>query len=415
MDEAGYTRKAAGWGRRIRAAFSGFSLFLSPFLVGTILLWWNEGNHVATGDAIAEARSRVESLPSVLRLDSSFEGRLAHAVGDSTTEDVLADNVFGVSAVAVKLKRTAEYYQWTEQARTETQRKPDGGEKRITTYTYHEKWVPEPVDSSKFHFPGKARNTVLLRVQDEEQIADRVFLGMYALPLFLKKSMSGEAPVAVALTEEARAGLAERMERGLMELREATKSEGRPSGSGRSESGTERIHVAEDVLYLGESPAAPRIGDVRITFAQVKPARISVIAVIAGDTFEPFMASNGKPFHQLSMGDASVDEMLADAKAKSRARLWLLRGIGAALVVFAIKGILRPFAIFADVIPSFGGFAAAGAGMTGRMLGLAWSLAVVAVAWFRFRPLAGIVLFVLSIAFSVALVSIRRGGTKPTN
>jgi hypothetical protein len=52
------------------------------------------------------------------------------------------------------------------------------------------------------------------------------------------------------------------------------------------------LHIQSDTVYLGRNPSNPAIGDVRVTFVHVPPKDISVIAVVKGDTFDQFTASN---------------------------------------------------------------------------------------------------------------------------
>ncbi len=49
--------------------------------------------------------------------------------------------------------------------------------------------------------------------------------------------------------------------------------------------------------------------------------------------------------------------------------------------------VFRILSVIADVIPILGTIVGAGTGFVAFVLGLAWSLVVIAVAWVRFRPL----------------------------
>ena len=65
----------------------------------------------------------------------------------------------------------------------------------------------------------------------------------------------------------------------------------------------------------------------------------------------------------------------------------ILRVIGILCVIFGLRLIFRPLSVIADVIPILGTIVEAGAGIVAMILGLAWSMCVIAVAWVRFRPL----------------------------
>ncbi|MCL2458492.1 MAG: TMEM43 family protein, partial [Desulfobulbus sp.] len=133
----------------------------------------------------------------------------------------------------------------------------------------------------------------------------------------------------------------------------------------------------------------PQIGDVRITFKETKPGVVSILAKINGNTFEQYRASNGETVDMLSMGTHSPENMYGDAQAANTTKTWILRLVGLLLVVFGLKMIAAPLEILASFIPLLGSIVGAGTGIVSALLGLAWSLVIVSLAWLRFRPLAG--------------------------
>ncbi|MBQ7585817.1 MAG: hypothetical protein IJU40_06180, partial [Desulfovibrionaceae bacterium] len=54
--------------------------------------------------------------------------------------------------------------------------------------------------------------------------------------------------------------------------------------------------------------------------------------------------------------------------------------------------VLAPFKVIASVIPLLGSLVGAGTGLASFLLGLAWSLIIIAIAWIRFRPTVGALL-----------------------
>jgi hypothetical protein len=47
-------------------------------------------------------------------VDPANEGKLVHLTAKAVTDETLADDMFGVSANAIKLRRNVEMYQWKE-------------------------------------------------------------------------------------------------------------------------------------------------------------------------------------------------------------------------------------------------------------------------------------------------------------
>ena len=62
-------KTAIGWFARLGASFSGMGVGLVLFIIGTALLWWNEGDFVETNASLLEARSLTQELGDNTRLD----------------------------------------------------------------------------------------------------------------------------------------------------------------------------------------------------------------------------------------------------------------------------------------------------------------------------------------------------------
>ena len=144
---------STSYGQRLAGSAKGMIGGLLMFIIGTCLLWGNEGRTVRTAKAIGDAASHVESVADVSRVDASLNGKLIHASAFADTKDTLTDDMFGVREQAIKLDRKVEYYQWVEHSQTKKRDKVGGGEETITTYTYEQKWVDKPVNSAEFKDP----------------------------------------------------------------------------------------------------------------------------------------------------------------------------------------------------------------------------------------------------------------------
>ena len=361
------------WGSRIGGSFWGIGFGLLLIAAATALLWWNEGRTVRTGDAIAEAQEAAVPMPSIARVDSAYEGQLVHAAGRAVTGDVLSDDMFGVAANAIKLRREVEYYQWVEDSHIQTIKKPGGGEETVTTYYYTKKWVNDPVDSQSFSLTAAHINNTLIRAEAETWLASHIAFGAYRLPEFLAKDMEGEKILPVSFSDEQRA----KLQKALF-----------GSGTDTAQAGESAamVHTADSAIYIGRHPGSPAIGDVRIKFYETPAAEISILAQISGDTFVPFCASNGAKFFRLAMGVQDMDTMFEDAKSENGVTAWLLRVAGIIMCIIGFKLILEPLRVLADFIPLLGSIVGAGAGLVSGLLGIAWSLIIIAAAWIRFRP-----------------------------
>jgi len=392
-----------GWFSRIGKSFGGMVTGLVLIVAATGLLYWNEGRTVKTGGAIGEAQMQTVQMGDISKVDPSFNGKVIYATGRADTKDMLQDPVFGVGKIAVKLDRDVEYYQWRENSRSEKRKKLGGGEETVTTYTYEKVWTSSPIDSNSFKDPDYIGiNEVLARIQDEQWVAPTVSFGAYTLPGFLKNGISGAQPLQVVLQDQNRQEIAKLISLSRRYLRQPGAV--RPGAIGvvadtvaRSVSGAvlgendvdvaTYVHSQGNVVYIGADANSPHVGDVRVTFTQTPPADVSIVAKVVGSTFDQFTASNGYTFSRLNMGTVSAETMFEGAKTENTVMAWILRVVGTFLVIAGLRMILAPLSVLADVVPLFGTIVGAGAGIVAFLLGLAWSLVVIAIAWIRFRPL----------------------------
>ena len=382
------------YGQRLAGSAKGMIGGLLMFIIGTCLLWWNEGRTVRTAKAIGDAASHVESVADVSRVDASLNGKLIHASAFADTKDTLTDDMFGVRELAIRLDRKVEYYQWVENAQTREREKIGGGKETTTTYTYEQKWVDKPVNSAEFKDPQyQSANKVLSEVEERNEMAQHVTFGAYTLPELFVASISGSEPVEVRMTEEQRFTWNER----LHMLRPKVNTE------------TSLVHTSANTVYLGLSPNSPQIGDVRVTFTKVPPADISLIAQVDGSTFKAYKAKNGQSFSRVQMGTVGADEMIEQARSENNMLTWVLRLVGVLLIVIGLKGMFGLLPMLFKVLPFLGSIVDAGVGLVSWIFGLAWSLIIIAIAWLVFRPIIGISLLVLAIA---GIVFLKRRGKK---
>lgn len=373
-------------------------------VAATVLLWWNEGRTVRTGDAIAEAQMVTEPIPSIDKIDSAFEGKMVYATGRAVTKDELTDPVFGVKVNAIKLRRKVEYYQWVEHSKSEKRTKLGGGEETVTTYSYSAEWVDSPVNSQSFKKREGHENKTRINSENMSWLAPNVTFGAYRFPEFLSRSIGGEKALNLSLSDEQRA-----------ELQKAffAPNTNLETSQVLGQQGASMIHIQGNTLYVGRQPGTPSIGDVRVTFFETPAAEVSIIAKVNGDTFVPFRASNGNTFSRLSMGVQDMNSMFDAAKSSNATTAWLLRGLGVVLCIAGFGMIFAPLKVLADVIPLLGSIVGAGTGLVAGLLGSAWSLVIIAIAWIRFRPVLGFCL--LGAALTLVILLFIKGRMKKAN
>ena len=392
-----------GYGTRVGNSFKAIGSGFLLFVLGTALLWWNEGRAVKTEKMLDEAGSAYVEMENPNKKDASLEGELICGTAMATTEDSLSDAQFGIGAKAIALRRTVEYYQWVEHSQTKKEDKLGGKEVTTTTYTYSKQWVSSPVQSSQFHDPAyQNKNMVLTTVDEAEQYAENVSFGAYKLPeslihsISIKQPTQQSAPQQPAIPDSVKALLSDSVKAVLDSLQAVSDSINKQMANAENKKDLQYIHQASNVLYFGRVPGSPEVGDVRVTFEKVVPAKVTVMAVVDGDSFKPFKAKNGKRFQTLVMGKKSGDEIIDAAKESNNMILWALRIIGILMVIGGLKGIFGFIETILKVVPFIAGIFGWGIGLVCTVIGIAWSLIIIAIAWLFYRPLLGISLLVLA-------------------
>jgi hypothetical protein len=425
-----------GYGTRVGRSFKSIGSGFIIFCLATALLWWNEGRAVKTEKMLDEAGNAYVEMENPNKKDASLEGELICGTAMATTEDSLSDAQFGVGAKAIALRRTVEYYQWVEHAESKSEDKLGGKQVTTTTYTYSKQWVSSPVQSSQFKDPAyQNKNMVLTTIDEAEQYAENVSFGAYKLSESLIHSISSREGLDLAISEDLlaqfdkntqvayerfygvqksiqqptqqpatqpaipdsiRALLSDSARAVLDSLQAVNDSIVKSMANAENKKDLQYVHQASNVLYFGRVPGSPEVGDVRVTFEIVVPAKVTVMAVVDGDSFKPYKAKNGKRFQTLVMGKKSGDEIIDAEKKANNMILWALRILGVMLVIAGLKGIFGFLETILKVVPFIANIFGWGVGVVCTVIGVVWSLIVIALAWLFYRPLLGIGLLALA-------------------
>ena len=363
------------WGNRIGNSIGGIFFGLLMVVIGSGLLWYNEGRSVKRAKALKEGQGQTVTLESIDSVDPATEGKLVHATGDAVTSDTLKDPVFGIEAKAIALNRIVEMYQYEEKKRTEEKKNVGGSTTKNTYYSYKETWDSKRIDSSKFKDP-EAPDNPPMDVKGHRSNARKVTFGAYTLPSSLVSKMKGGRSIAPndQALEAAR------------EIRDNAQLDG-------------------EHIYLGADPVSPTVGDIRISFEMTPEGTVSVLAKQKGSTFAPFHTSSEKEskIFALRMGALSKDEMYSKEKTDNFFLTWGLRVGGFVLILFGFNLILGPLSVLADVIPLIGNIVGGVTFVVSLVLATGLSSLVAAIAWVFFRPIVGIPLLVVSLGSFICL------------
>ena len=416
--------RTVGYGSRLKNSLTGIPMGFLLFIAGTCLLFWNEGRTVKMVQTIEQAEKEYMELGDVNTINAAAEGKLTHSSGTASTDDMLTDDLFpDVSGNYMRLERKAEYYQYVEQKHEQRRDKLGGGEEIITTYTYSRKWVNEPVNSSDFHDPQyRGVNAVRATVDDNVQYAQNVKYGAYTLPEAFIKMIGSTSPAAFKGHEEeakqaaapvdttdsaamaaANPGDTATQEELAADIAAAKKMQATTPDATQSKQYTV---VNGNTAYYGSDVNNPQVGDVRVTFYKVDPkCDISMLAVPQGGSFTEYVGKHGNTLYSpVVNGKKSADEMFQSERETNNLFKWILRIVGVLMVVGGLKMIFQILTTLLKVVPFLASIMNFGVSTVCWILGIAWSLIVIAVGWIFYRPLLGIGLLVVAGALIAWLV-----------
>ena len=401
------------WIQRLGSSFRGVLIGLALFVAGFPILFWNEGRAVDTAKRLKEGAGAVVDVPAD-KIDAANEGKLVHVSGKADTQDVLSDDVFGVSATALRLKRTVEVYQTVEHS--ETKRIKEGDKTReVTTYSYSNEWCSKPVDSSQYHDAAKraANPPAAMPYGDVDKLAANVSLGAFKLSDAHVKRIGGKVPFQFPADFKVPQTVPNgQFQNGTFYVPYTAPATASTPAAQQTSSGSPLLAAAQTAsaaaanavvsAVVGRSVAvSPTPGDVRVMFSVVLPHDVTVVEQQTNGTLAPWAASDGETLSFVRDGIVPAAKIFADAQSANSKITWLLRLAGLLVMYFGLKMVLGPIDTLVDVIPILNGIVAMGTSLAAGLVSGACALLTIGIAWIYYRPLVGIPLVVGGVALLV--------------
>jgi len=253
-----YGHKSAGsvFGDSVKAAGAGLVLFLLSFPC----LWFNEQRQAKMEELFIRASKIARTDVSPEKVDSDYERMLVHMQGESKTFNQLSDQQYAILVEnCAKLTRTTEMLQWVEKKTEEEEDDNFGGKRTKTTYSYNTEWRTEFIDSSSFHDNyGHINPSPSQPLGTQGWTANPVNFGAFTLPPNMVERLCNTQDC----TGEAFQG--------------AAGNQGATLPGGWCRRGR----------FL-ETGAGNSVGDIRVHFTKVPCGDTTILAVQAGNSFEP--------------------------------------------------------------------------------------------------------------------------------
>jgi len=347
----------------LKAIFFGFIL-----LIGSIvLLSWNEGRSVNQADALKEMSGNTVTLPDT-KYDAAYEGKPVLVHGEINPVSELVDPLFGVKSNGLILRRNVEMYQWKENKSTKSEDKMGGSTETTTTYNYVKTWSDQEIDSLNFKHPEGHANPAMVH-QSHTFVTD-ANIGDY----YLSKSMVGHIS-----TFESYMGLSS-----LPDVVDEAKN-------------------LKSYLYIGEAPAAPKVGDMKISYKFAHSGKYTIAAESKNKALISHKTINDRSFIFIRNGIISAEQIFKEELESNKVLTWILRVVGLVLMFLAFSMMMSLLATLAKVIPFMGSLIGGATGIVAAVFTLVLGSVIIAIAWFASRPMLSLMIVAVGVAIAIGL------------
>ena len=207
------------------------------------------------------------------RPGSGSDGQLVFVSGPVQVGQPARDAQFNVSANAVALVRKVEMFQWHEISGT------------IRSYDLD--WVDHPVDSSGFVQPSGHHNPGAFPFQRERFDSPDVRVGGFKLGPKLVDGISGVEGFAPDL-------------------------HGLPANMAAS------FQVYDATLVTSVHPGQPQLGDLRVSWMEIAPTTLTVLARAQDGELVETPDASGHPLAQVQIGQRSLSDVVPGAAPRPR-------------------------------------------------------------------------------------------------
>jgi hypothetical protein len=324
-------------------------------LVGLVLCYWNEERAISAHRSFDEGASGVVHTMSE-RVDPALEGKIVHLSGVAGSDEVLRDDLFGVTQRALRLMRHVEMYQWEET------KKGDSNE-----FAYAKRWSPTRIDSSKFHDPEGHKNPGSMPYDEKQWTTTRGRIGVFALTPEAAERITKFEPLAPT-----------------SEMVAAAPADTRA-----------KFKIDGATLVTG-SAFAPEVGDARVSFQVVRSALASIVGKQSGGGITAAQLSEGRTLLAVEQGDVDEKTMLGHVPHEATPLFMYLRAL--ALVLLGVGAFLVLYAPTLDLTWKTRTRLRLVTGLRATAFAFAFALAAACAPWLAYKTWAGALMSVLAIA-----------------
>lgn len=335
-------------------------------LVSLAVMFDNERSAVTVTHALEDGYNNILVIPDTTAV--VFEennGKLVLVAGELVVQDNLEDPTYGVAIPAVKLKKTAQMFQWyeTEDARQEVIHEGDHDAHVEATYSYATDWFDRRINSEMFHNTMGHHNPEYWPVNSSLSVSPRVKVGNFLLGKELKALFNTFTPFT---------------------------SDQRPEHP--------NIKMHAGLYFHAKNVWQPDVGDVRVQFSYAGKHgdTVTVVGKQSGREIKPYTADTAtgsqKELLFLYFGHRTAEDIFQSEHAQNRIKTWAVR-LAAWLACFiGLNCISTILEMIVDDYPYIRSVLVMRITSIPFSLSISLMLLTTGVSWTLYRPLWGLMM-----------------------
>lgn len=374
---------STSWFRRITGAFGGIGAGFILVIVACVALFWNEGRAVKTERTLDEGSGAVVSVDA-MRPDPANNGQLVHISGPIKVDAAPTDPLFSGLSLPINtigIARQVEMYQWKQESTRETRNKIGGGTQKVTVYSYVKEWSSHRIDSSNFKKLEGHSNPEFAVPQNRAASKSASIGGFH---------FKGSTLADLGTTEK-------------LPLDDAALG-----GVKRFLGDSYHVENSAGAIYVGVNPAAPAVGDLKITLTAFVAGDASVIGMQKDGSVQSYKASNGNTIFLTNAGNKSASEMFDSAKGANATMTWIIRGVGTLAILIGFRLMFSIIGVLGDVVPFIGDVFRFATGLASLALTFMIAPLVIGIAWIAYRPILGATILITGVLIAAGFLFIGR-------
>jgi len=341
-------------------------------LLGSSLLFWNEGRAIRTSRALEECLRDITVLDSVDSVFEENEGSLLLVSGHLAISNSLGDDIYGLSVHVVKLKKTVEVYQWKETKHTKRRKVRNGNGQYVTKidkrYSYHKGWYDYPIDSNRFHrhYGHDNQPSSAWPTKSKLETNTNVRIGGFMLGPNIINKINNFRPLG---------------------------------GEELPTPAWVWVKLYEGIYYHTDNILDPAVGDYRVQFAVAgrEGEAFSIVGKQRGKGIVPHQTKSGEEILILKTGRKTAEEIFVSEHHQNRTWTWIYRLGGWFPLFLGLLCLSSLLGQFLDMFPMTRSIVTMGSTSLPFTVSVTLTLSIIGVGWSWYRPVVGLSLLLLGI------------------